>query len=563
MRLRLHGWLLACSICVLAACGGGGGKSLNQAVAILPHPDTARVAQSHCSTEALVQGLYQVVDGHCVRSSPALGKNSLHGNSAAVARLVSINELFNWAEVQYPQYFWPATGNNQYFEPYTYRYYAGTQTYLGVAGEHIFIMGPHTGGAISHVGAFADYACVAMPQRCSVPGSPKLVSAGAGNAALVLNFEPPQANGGQTPSSYTASCQAAGAGTQSATAASSPIVVANLINGLLYSCNVVATNSMGSGPNSNAFSATPIASAQQLTSIALQSELGDSIGAGGTYAYTRKNANISVSVSAGRMSVVVDGDEKWWGEFALPSGQSAFEAGATYTNLQRYPFHVVAQGGLSWWGEGRGCNALDGGFKVVQATYQNGAANHIVLEFDQHCESASPRLHGRVEWYSSDTTVADGPVDPAPVGLWAPTPAQVPASGNYVFLQSDSSDYIGAGQNLTYGAAAITATSNGGLVSINVSHNTDAWSGNFMAMDAVSPLRRGYYAALMRYPFHNPAKGGLSWSGMGRGCNQLTGWFVVDDVAYTNGTLSLLKLRFEQHCEGASAALRGQINWAQ
>jgi len=35
----------------------------------------------------------------------------------------------------------------------------------------------------------------------------------------------------------------------------------------------------------------------------------------------------------------------------------------------------------------------------------------------------------------------------------------------------------------------------------------------------------------------------------------------VDDVTYVNGSLTSIKLRFEQHCEGGTAALHGQIYW--
>ena len=40
-------------------------------------------------------------------------------------------------------------------------------------------------------------------------------------------------------------------------------------------------------------------------------------------------------------------------------------------------------------------------------------------------------------------------------------------------------------------------------------------------MSTLGQLQRGYYADLRRYPFHNPAKGGLDWFGEGRGCNTL------------------------------------------
>jgi len=80
-------------------------------------------------------------------------------------------------------------------------------------------------------------------------------------------------------------------------------------------------------------------------------------------------------------------------------------------------------------------------------------------------------------------------------------------------------------------------------------------------MSTIPELQLGYYGKLQRFPFHNPARGGLSWSGEGRGCNTLTGWFVVDSVTYTSGTLGAFDLRFEQRCEGDLAALHGQIHW--
>jgi hypothetical protein len=80
-------------------------------------------------------------------------------------------------------------------------------------------------------------------------------------------------------------------------------------------------------------------------------------------------------------------------------------------------------------------------------------------------------------------------------------------------------------------------------------------------MNVVSTLQPGYYGNLSRYPFHNPAKGGLDWSGNGRGCNTLTGWFAIDSVTYTGTTLTQIDLRFEQHCEGGTPALHGAIHW--
>ena len=52
---------------------------------------------------------------------------------------------------------------------------------------------------------------------------------------------------------------------------------------------------------------------------------------------------------------------------------------------------------------------------------------------------------------------------------------------------------------------------------------------------------------------------GLDFSGSGRGCNQLTGRFLVATAVFSGTQVQRFHARFEQHCEGWSVALRGQI----
>ena len=126
-------------------------------------------------------------------------------------------------------------------------------------------------------------------------------------------------------------------------------------------------------------------------------------------------------------------------------------------------------------------------------------------------------------------------------------------------LQSDAGDYIGGGQTstITPAVAPISVTASGAHLTVS----TSGWTGDFQGMNSISTLQPGYYGDLSRYPFHNPTKGGLNWSGNGRGCNTITGWFAVDSVTYTGTTLTQIDLRFEQHCEGGTPALHGAIHW--
>jgi len=296
--------------------------------------------------------------------------------------------------------------------------------------------------------------------------------------------------------------------------------------------------------------------------VRLQSDPGDFVGAGGNYEYTQANAIISVAASGGHLRVGIGGDEGWSGDFQVPNTLSRLEPG-TYSGLTRYPFHNPAVGGLAWFGEGRGCNTLTGSFTIERVTYVNNALTAIDLSFEQHCEGGTPALRGTIHWDASDQTRPPDPVFPVPGGLWQPAPGSTPATGNFVYLNSDVGDFIGQGQTYTYTpeTATITlSTNNQGHLSVAVS-GAQGWNGDFQTMYTLSQLAPGYYPDLQRYPFHNPAKGGLSWTGEGRGCNRLLGWFAVDRVVYTNGVLTSLDLRFEQRCEGGTAALHGAIRW--
>jgi hypothetical protein len=295
--------------------------------------------------------------------------------------------------------------------------------------------------------------------------------------------------------------------------------------------------------------------------VYLQSDPGDFVGAGQTLTYTQANATLSVRANGGHLGVGINGDTFWNGDFQTMSTLSQLQPGY-YAGLERFPFNNPVKGGLDWGGDGRGCNTLVGWFVVDNVTYVNSSLTAIDLRFEQHCEGGTPALHGAIHWNSTDTTAPSGPVNPPPAGLWQPAPGSTPATGNFVYLQSDPGDYIGGGQILTYtpSSATLSVSASGGHLGVNISNFL--WTGDFQTMNTLSQFQPGYYGGLERYPFHNPTMGGLDWSGEGRGCNTLLGWFVVDNVTYVGSTLTSIDLRFEQHCEGGAPALHGAIHWA-
>lgn len=293
-------------------------------------------------------------------------------------------------------------------------------------------------------------------------------------------------------------------------------------------------------------------------SIKLVSDAGDYIGRGQTFSYSNSNAVISVNTDEGHLRVGVSGDQWWHADFQLPQGFTQLEPG-TYTQLSRYPFHVPATGGLDWSGDGRGCNTLTGEMTIKKATYVSGALSAVELSFEQHCEGANPALRGEIKWYARDTSTPAGPVNPIPSNLWQPDISNLPTEGNYFYLESQPGDYIGGGSNDL--VSAPNDTINVRLQNNLVTFSGGGWTGDFKAMNSASRLEEGYYSDLHRFPFNNPTKGGLSWSGNGRGCNQLDGWFVVDHVEYDADALASIDIRFEQACEGFMPPLHGRIHW--
>jgi hypothetical protein len=140
----------------------------------------------------------------------------------------------------------------------------------------------------------------------------------------------------------------------------------------------------------------------------------------------------------------------------------------------------------------------------------------------------------------------------------------VPDTGNYVYLESDVGDYIGEGRDYLYtdGDTLIDVSEASAQLSVSIS-GSENWRGEFKAPGTREQLEVGYYGDLTRWPFHDPLWGGLDWSGESRGCNTLSGWFVVDSVSYVESELSAIELRFEQHCEDQSPALYGSIRWSR
>ena len=132
-----------------------------------------------------------------------------------------------------------------------------------------------------------------------------------------------------------------------------------------------------------------------------------------------------------------------------------------------------------------------------------------------------------------------------------------------LYWDSQPGDCIGQGAKAVYSPAnsqwLLTASSDGSRIDAGIADGTDYWRLSFSG-PAGQPLAIGYHSAARRIPF-TPFNG-LGVSGSGRGCNTLTGRFVVLEIVLgLNGTVQRFAADFEQHCEDGVPALFGAIRY--
>ncbi|MFB6615031.1 hypothetical protein ACFCV9_12575 [Streptomyces sp. NPDC056367] len=150
-------------------------------------------------------------------------------------------------------------------------------------------------------------------------------------------------------------------------------------------------------------------------------------------------------------------------------------------------------------------------------------------------------------------------------GLLAATGAHAQAvTEGTVSFSGDAGDYISGGKTYAYSAAMdgiqVSGSAANSMIDVNINGaNGDWWSISLAAPDG-QRLHTGTYEGATRYPF-NDGSPGLSHSGNGRGCNTLTGAFTISNISWgPNGYVEALDAVYEQHCEGGTPALRGQVH---
>ena len=142
--------------------------------------------------------------------------------------------------------------------------------------------------------------------------------------------------------------------------------------------------------------------------------------------------------------------------------------------------------------------------------------------------------------------------------------AQTVRTGSLSFV-SDPGDPMGLGESHSYDTTAgdtmtVFGSDGNNRVQVNVSGVNGDWWQLILAAPQ-GPLVPGTYSGAT--PVSDPVPGtpSMEFSGNGRFCSQITGSFTVVNADFgTNGYVQRFDATFEQFCDGAEAALRGQAH---
>lgn len=140
-------------------------------------------------------------------------------------------------------------------------------------------------------------------------------------------------------------------------------------------------------------------------------------------------------------------------------------------------------------------------------------------------------------------------------------------AGSTIYMDSQTGDYIGGGQQFTLtdseGTFSVLGKPSSGVVEITYHEtgSTTSWSGDFIAPNGAA-ITVGQYDNAQYWPGNSPVVPGLNINNNGRSCSNSSGRFVVRDVEVDgNGNLTSFAADFQEQCGNSTGALLGAIRY--
>jgi hypothetical protein len=130
-----------------------------------------------------------------------------------------------------------------------------------------------------------------------------------------------------------------------------------------------------------------------------------------------------------------------------------------------------------------------------------------------------------------------------------------------MFLDGEAGTYVVGNQQLTFDSFTANPVGGDGMVRFAINsgeHNLQLW---LAPPPGTTALTVGTYENAQRASFRTAGHPGIDLFGDGKGCNTVTGRFIVDDVSVSGTTLLTFSARFEFHCEGADPVVSGSVSY--
>ena len=290
--------------------------------------------------------------------------------------------------------------------------------------------------------------------------------------------------------------------------------------------------------------------------VVVESERGDPAGNGVSGTYTAANARLAVTGDGDRLSLTVDGDVFLRASLRFPETADPHRIGF-FDPIRRTSAATATRFGLLA-DDGSldsACFHVEGWVAVDHIRWApDGSLAELEARFEQRCGDVTapePALRVAVR-YDAALPVYD-PAGPSPItdDLWAPAAGDVPATGNWVRIDSDGGDGVTSGRHQVYTAddSVLSFATTGEEVDVSV-RSTENWvlSARF---PTASTIRPGRYDTFLPNGHRNPTVPYLHFHALSHVCSRTVGWAAVDAVVVDDsGVLQRLDLRFEQHCNG-------------
>lgn len=134
----------------------------------------------------------------------------------------------------------------------------------------------------------------------------------------------------------------------------------------------------------------------QSAALSYVSEPGDWVGQGQSLSFGTADITSQASSDNRLIGVSVNNANHWYTlNLQAPAGQQL--AVGVYNGATRYPFNAATEPGLSFTGDGRGCNTLTGTFEILELKFgSSGYIEKLHATWEQHCEGGDPALFGEV-----------------------------------------------------------------------------------------------------------------------------------------------------------------------